>query len=205
MKPAILSDPTWQPLWGGIAVASSCLVLGLLALMASLQFKTDAGQEDADQIHAISDAKTNNENVVEQSRILVEYLPKYRAYIERGVIGDEQRLDWVEVLNQVAHRRRLPDLQYSLEAQQKVGGLPEGGLFELYETKMQLNMHVFHEGDAIEVLSALEQQAKGLFRVQRCEFRRERPTVELTGQATNLYGECRLSWITLKFPNSNAS
>lgn len=205
MKPAFLSDPSWKPLWSGLVAATVGLVLGLLALAGSAGYKTESRQEDLAQVQAVSEAKNSNESVVEKSRILRDYLPKYRAYIARGVIGDEQRLDWIEVLNDVASRRRLPDLQYALEPQHKLGTAPEGGPYELFETKMQLNMHIFHEGDAIEILTALEQKAKGLFRVQRCEFRRERATVELSGELTNLYGECRLSWITLKFPSVSPS
>jgi len=205
MKPAFLNDPSWKPLWSGLIAATVGLVLGLLALVGSAGYRTESRQEDLAQVQAVSEAKISNGSVVEKSRILRDYLPKYQAYIERGVIGDEQRLDWIEVLNEVAGRRRLPDVQYALEPQRKLGTVPEGSGYELFETRMQLNMHIFHEGDAIEILAALEQKAKGLFRVQRCDFRRERATVELSGELTNLYGECRLSWITLKFPSGNPS
>lgn len=204
MKPAFLSDPINKLLWRGLIGAVVSFVLGILILVGSDRYKTEAQQEDVAQVQAVSEAKNSNDSIVTQSGILRDYLPKYRDYIERGVIGDEQRLDWVEVLNEIASRRRLPDLQYALEPQRKLASTPEGGAFELFETKMQLNMHIFHEGDAIEILAALEQQAKGLFSVQRCEFRRERAAVELSGELTNLYVECRLLWTTLKFPSGSA-
>ncbi len=115
----------------------------------------------------------------------------------RGVIGDEQRLDWVELLKEIRDRRRLLDLQYEIAPQRPLDANPVGG-FGFYASSMTVQLKLLHEEDLTRLLDDLRQQARALIQVKSCSVSRLPRGGSDSGLPAQLQAECRIDWITLR-------
>jgi hypothetical protein len=115
----------------------------------------------------------------------------------RGVIGEEQRLEWVELLKEIRDKRRLIDLRYEIAPQRPLEPTPGNG-FAFYASSMQIQLKLLHEEDLTRLLDDLRLQAKALIQVKSCTVSRlPRGEAEnaLRGQ---LQADCQIDWITLR-------
>lgn len=119
----------------------------------------------------------------------------------RGVIGEEQRLDWVELLRDIRNNRRLLDIQYEFSPQQPLGN--GQGPWSFQVSSMRLQLQLLHEEDLLNVLADLRNTAKAQVLVRSCEVSRQpRPPGESQGLHANLKAQCLLDWITLRGPQT---
>ncbi len=119
----------------------------------------------------------------------------------RGVIGEEQRLDWVELLRDIRNNRRLLDIQYEFSPQQPLGN--GQGPWSFQVSSMRLQLQLLHEEDLLNVLADLRNTAKALVLVRSCEVSRQpHPPGESQGLHANLKAQCLLDWITLRGPQT---
>ena len=117
---------------------------------------------------------------------------------ERGVIGEEQRLDWVELLEAIRDTRRLLDLRYEIAPQRPLEAGAAGD-FVFSVSSMKVQMKLLHEEDLTRLLSDLRRQAKALIRIKGCNVERLPPTVaERAGDWANLQADCEIDWLTLR-------
>ncbi|WP_291992447.1 hypothetical protein [Candidatus Accumulibacter sp. ACC003] len=116
---------------------------------------------------------------------------------ERGIIGDEQRLDWVELLKELRDKHRLIDLQYEISPQRQLDGKP-GDHFAFFASAMKVQLKLLHEEDLSRLISDLRSQARALVRVRSCQVARLPATSEdrSSGRA-NLSANCEIDWLTL--------
>lgn len=119
----------------------------------------------------------------------------------RGAIGEEQRLDWVELLKEIRDKRRLIDLQYELAPQRSLDTNPGSGL-AFYASSMKLRLKLLHEEDLTRLLDDLRKQAKALIQVKRCDVSRlPRSGPERDDSPAQLQAECQIDWVTLREAN----
>lgn len=119
----------------------------------------------------------------------------------RGVIGEEQRLDWVELLRDIRNNRRLLDIQYEFSPQQPLGN--GQGPWSFQVSSMRLQLQLLHEEDLLNVLADLRNTAKAQVLVRSCEVSRQpRPPGDNQGLHANLKAQCLLDWITLRGPQT---
>jgi hypothetical protein len=125
-----------------------------------------------------------------------EYQPKFVQLRERGFVGDERRLDWIEYVQRSQEKRGLLPMTYEIAAQQQfqVDPAMSTGSFQLRGSKMTLRLALWHEGDLINLLGDLKQSG---FNVPvGC-------TLVRTGLASDTFppsaleAECQLYWLTL--------
>ncbi|WP_153115410.1 hypothetical protein [Rhodocyclus tenuis] len=126
----------------------------------------------------------------------------------RGVIGEEQRLEWVELLRDIRDTHRLIDLQYEispqrpLESDSRNGDANSAGDaagFRFYVSSMKLQLKLLHEEDLIRLVEELQQRAKALIQVKSCGVTRlPRSGIERAGSAAQLQAECQIDWITVR-------
>lgn len=114
---------------------------------------------------------------------------------ERGIIGAEQRLEWIELLKEIRDRHRLVELHYELSPQRALDNNPPGKI-GLYASAMKLQLKLLHEEDLLRLLDELQQKASALIQVKYCNISRLPRTGSDTLLAT-LQAECSLDWITL--------
>jgi hypothetical protein len=142
----------------------------------------------------IDDANRNNQ-------ILVDHEDNFYRLKNRAVIGDENRLSWVEVIQRVANERGLVSIKYNIASQEldKHENLKtDFAGIDVFLSKMSLDMKLMHEGDFFAVLDALKRDAKGLFVVDRCDLELLSPGTPPSLVSDNIRANCDLSWYTIK-------
>jgi hypothetical protein len=114
----------------------------------------------------------------------------------RGIIGDEQRLEWVELLKDIREKRRLVDLEYEISPQHPLDSTAGSG-FAFFVSTMKVQLKLLHEEDLTRFLSDLRQRAKALIQVKSCSVSRlPRGTGDGSGSAL-LQADCQIDWVTL--------
>jgi len=138
---------------------------------------------------------------------LTEKLTRFQSLRERGYIGPERRLDWVEAIARIKTARRIFKLEYDLAPQRQIDAsiLPGGGSvggFEIMSSQMRLQIHLLHEGELLNFLADLRGDLRGtvqaLVRVRSCAIQRLTPNTADRGSRAQLQAECILEWVTLK-------
>lgn len=142
--------------------------------------------------------------VDEDERLIRARYPEFRQLAAAGLLGEEQRLDWVEALRDVDHALRLPALRYSIEAQQAYPGTsaPTAAPYSLRSSDMTLTLGLLHEGDLIRLFDALRGAQVGLFSVEACALTRATTGSAPAAHEARVTGECALRWVTLRPPTS---
>lgn len=131
---------------------------------------------------------SNEENEVKQKSQI------FRQLQERGIIGEEQRLEWIELLKDIRTNRRLLDLEYEILPQRLLDG-GNTGEYSFYASAMKLQIKLLHEEDLDRLLNDLRSQAKALIMVRSCHVWRL-PT--RSDEHANLLADCEVDWVTLR-------
>lgn len=124
-----------------------------------------------------------------------DYQPRFMTLLERGFVGEERRLDWIEHIQHIRESRLLLPITYEISAQQAFQVDPEVpiGALELRGSKMKLQMDLLHEGDLLNFLDDLKH--KGFYTVQECKIKRA--GTESESGHLPLAAECVIYWLTL--------
>jgi hypothetical protein len=126
---------------------------------------------------------------------------RFNALRARGVIGEEQRLEWVELLKAIRDQRRLLDLQYEFAPQRELDAKSDAkpdGNFTFFASTMKVQIKLLHEEDLTRFLADLSQQARALIQVKSCNVSRLQRDASENGSAAQLLADCQIDWITLR-------
>lgn len=150
------------------------------------------------------EAESQKQQASEQlSRVQTElhdlryYTPLYNALTERGVIGKEQRLEWLELLEKSQQSSNVIAIQYRFAPQAEPKSVPAGlrlSAYKLYTSPLELTLHALHEEQVLHFLQLMEKNAQGLPFLNRCEMAKStaaQPPVRLTAS-------CHFEWYTLQ-------
>ena len=180
-------------------------VFGMLLMVAlgvaSVLFSRSQVKQ-ADQAFSATQSERNNQDTKlkrlrSEERQIREHAALFNALKARGVIGEEQRLEWVELLKEIRERHRLIELRYEISPQQPLEKPPVGTL-ALHASTMKLQLNLLHEEDLTRLLDDLRRQAHALLQVKRCDVSRmQRSGPENTLQGY-LQAECLIDWITVR-------
>lgn len=144
--------------------------------------------------------------VAEEAQDARGHAARFAALVERGVIGTERRLEWVEQMRRAKAARKLYDLQFEIAPQQAIEAalLPgSSGDYEFRSSAMRLHMHLLHEGDLLGFIGDLRDGAHAYLRPRSCVVERLAPSAsEAPGRATavgpQLRADCIIDWITIQ-------
>lgn len=138
--------------------------------------------------------------VDEEEKLIRSHLPDFVKLYNSGIIGDEQRLNWIEVLRAAGEEINLPSLNYQIESQQPyTPAFPlNQGKYRLYTSKMLLNMQLLHEGDLFRILDKLDTEAKGSYSISSCTFGQTATQITDDPDASNISARCEVLWFTIK-------
>ena len=174
-----------------ISVGGVALYVALDAKERAERAKVSIGVQFAEADGKLKQVR-DEESEVKQKSIVFNKLQ------ERGIIGDEPRLDWVELLKEIRDQHRLIDLRYEIAPQRQLDGQPSND-FAFYASAMKLQLKLLHEEDLTRLLDDLRQQAKALIRVKSCRMERLEATGEERGGGrANLQADCEIDWLTLR-------
>lgn len=183
------------------ALKTSLLILLVVFLISGLGVwwsakmlaQSDIAREQ--QLRANADAKQKLQRSNTDRQLIVQHRHAYQALIARGFVGAENRLAWLEAVQQANRDANLYGLDYSLEprsmVQQPGLGVPLG------QTVMKIRMQMLVEDDLGQFINALQQRTASLFRVRTCQIARSSDTPPQPVNKPELETECELLWFTI--------
>ncbi len=123
----------------------------------------------------------------------------FQGLLDRGILQEERRLDFIERLDALKVRHRLISLEYDIDPQ-RVLPLAGGRVFNALEvmgSKVKVRLKALHEGDALAFLEDLATPARGFHALSRCQLKRvERVAADVSNP--RIEADCTLEWISLK-------
>lgn len=186
-------------------------VTGLLAtvlLWVTAHRHSTAQEAFSTQESNYTAAKRRYEEARHNRELYKQYLDKYRQLVSAGIIGEEQRLSWIEGLQNINKQFRFASLNYEIEPQAAASmpgmDIPED--IRLNVSAMKLTAGLLHEGDAVSLWEALRRQAKGFYALTGCDLvstmNRESPVIKYTPYTSYVQLECMLDWYTIEVRSS---
>lgn len=176
-----------------ILIASLLSSAALVGTGRAILIKQQNGKNQAQSQR--NDANNKRRQAETDKQEIHDYQPKFVTLRERGFVGEERRLDWMEHIQHIRESRKLLPIAYEISAQQVFQVDPEITLgdLELRGSKMKLQMDLLHEGDLLNFLDDLKH--KGFYTAQEC-------TVKRAGTAPGgtylpIAAECVIYWLTL--------
>jgi hypothetical protein len=195
-----LPPKTGQRIAGPALVAVALIAAGAAAVAATSQLlaatrveqQAARAQRGAEQDQLV--------RVTDEAREIRERLVDYQKLVDRGVVGEERRLDWVDRINAIKAARKLPEVKYSIGPQRLAAypGITGGGEVEFLASPMQLDLALLHEEDLFRVIGDLRRDLSALVVVKACNVERTGETVKARGLAPRLRARCELDLVTIR-------
>jgi len=162
---------------------------------------TKAKRDLVQQQVKLREARTQLQKARDDNAAIAKYLNRYLDLQRVGLIGDEQRINWLDALRFANQEGRLFGVSYQIGSQQPYPYASEldPGPLTLHQSVMKVTVRLLHEGDLLPFLGTLTGQRVGVFSVDQCTMER----IDTGGSARNRFNvraECDLAWITLRPP-----
>jgi len=195
-----LPPKTGQRIAGPALVAVALIAAGAAAVAATSQLLTATQAEQ--QAARLQRAAEQNQlvQVTDEAREIRERLVDYQRLVDRGVVGEERRVDWVDRINAIKAARKLPEVKYSIGPQRPAAypGITGGGEVEFLASPMQLDLALLHEEDLFRVIGDLRRDLSALVVVKACNVERTGETAKARGLAPRLRAHCELDLVTIR-------
>ncbi|MGK5050553.1 hypothetical protein [Janthinobacterium sp. RB2P8] len=193
------------PVWLGelhlVRGALLCFALTLLASVLLLSLSAAYRMREAQQLDMArrtrSAATTLFNHAEAEKQEIRAYEPQFLVLRQRGLIGEENRLGWIDAIRRSQEQRKLLPISYDISPQQGLQvPLPMVmGQYHLRGSRMRLQMDLLHEMDLLNLLDDLRQA--GYFAVQDCTLKRQAAAGGGSEAPPTLGAECELLWLTL--------
>jgi len=191
---------TLRPLYLPLAVAIGLVAAGIAVVVATNHYLDRARLQHRIALTDRQAIQNKLSRATDEEREIREKLVDYRRLLARGVIGDEQRLDWVEAIGQIKTDRKLFEIKYQIEPQRtlELPGLTPGADVEFRVSPLKVEMQLLHEGDLFVFLDDLRRNLKSHVMVRECSMQRlDRSTVE-KGVVPRLRAACTIDLVTIR-------
>lgn len=184
-------------------VAVAMMAAGATAVVLSERYLAKTRAERLAAAEERRGALDKLSRATSEEREIRDKLVDYRRLLDRGVIGDEQRLDWVETIAQIKTARKIADIKYSISPQRAFdvpGAGAAGGDVEFRISELKLDLQLLHEGDLMVFLDDLQRQLKTHVMVRSCSLQRldRSGTAVPTGATPRLRADCVVDLLTIR-------
>ncbi|HEX9181388.1 MAG TPA: hypothetical protein VF859_13385 [Burkholderiales bacterium] len=146
------------------------------------------------------EARNRVRSVTSEKQELLAVYPQYRSLAERGIIGPDRRLDWVETVETLGRKHGLFSVTYNMEAQKPLEAPAAAAAragFDVNVSRMTLAIEALHEGQLLDFLNAIKTESQGLTLIEGCSLTRIGTGRELR-YAPQIAATCSLGWVTLR-------
>lgn len=181
------------------ALATTLVVLGVAALVVSSDYLDAARNAQNAARQGRTAAQDRVSKVSEEERDIRDNLKYFDQMRTRGIIGVQNRLDWIEAIARIKNTRKLSEIKYSIEAQKPLDypGVISSPNAEFVVSRMKLEMLLLHEGDLLDFLDDLKGEGRAHVNVKRCTVTRTVPATT-TSLQPRLRAECVVDLISVK-------
>lgn len=194
----------WAYLKGAFAVCAVCAVLSAGLLAGGYYFRARMNQVNQANHHRFREVSQRYLSVDQEEKTFLEQQPKFMALQRRGIVGQENRLSWLETLRHASKAIKLPEVNYQLAAQTPYTPpyALNAGAFQIFSSAMKLELGLLHEGDFLDLLDQLDKNAAGLYSVSKCSFTRSEAVIKPLPDHKNISASCELQWYTVNLPGT---
>lgn len=146
----------------------------------------------------LKDARTRFQRSGDERDLIVRFLPPYMELRGRGLIGPEQRINWLDALRNTNQQARLFGAEYQVSTQQPYPYAQElnAARLGMAQSVMKLGLRLAHEGELMRFFRLLEKENAGAFEINECILERAAGESPVNTQP-NVRADCELAWITL--------
>lgn len=136
----------------------------------------------------------------DEEREIREKLVDYQRLREQGIVGDENRLDWIDTIKAIKSERKLYDLRYRIDARRPIDypGWKAGGDVEFMMSRMRLEAMLAHEIDLVNLLGDLSTRLAPHVSIRSCRIDRLEQGKPITAPGPKLRSDCVLDLITVR-------
>jgi hypothetical protein len=138
--------------------------------------------------------------VKQEEKLVKQYYPEFISLYNKGIIGQERRLNWIETLRNSSENSKLISLRYEIDPQ--VQYTPDYtlnyGIYKLFNSAMKLNMDLLHTGDLKKLINDLNRNTQGTFNISSCKLKRTGGSRFAMEIKPNIAAECKLHWFNIK-------
>jgi len=192
--------------WNILAICASLLV-STLALYSSGEYAEKMQRDRRDAQSQLNDIRHRLSTAHEDQKNMETYAGEYGALIDRKIIGDDHRLDWMEGLENIRRQNLVVDFSYNIAPQKIYTPQPgiDSGNFDIHYSDTKIQLDLLHEGQLLAFFNALRKNIKGQYQLEGCALIRATADDDKeagTATTAHLKAECSGGWITLK--NRNA-
>jgi len=188
-----------------LAAFTVVLLLMVTIVIMSDVYKTKASDENDRTMREMRSWRNKIDEANKNNQILVKHEDTFKRLVDESVIGDENRLSWVEVVQNVVESRKLTSVKYDIASRVLLDKKLLDKKYkdiDVFRSVMSLDMKLIHEGDLFVMLNALKNEAKGLVTVDKCDIELVNKNINegviAQGDTVNMSAYCELSWYTLK-------
>jgi hypothetical protein len=192
----------WNALRSHLILFIVALFLGVVALYAS-QYYLDTRfaaekklQQELTQIEKIYQDSLNAVDILQKS------YPRFRDFYARGFLGDEQKLLLINYMHELEILIDIPSLRYQISTHETALTLPHLTFAEtlvIYQSEMQLQLGLLHEGDLFQVIRVLHQQkTAALFSIERCTLILSPNSQQTSLKQAKINANCSLKWTYMR-------
>jgi len=192
--------------WSMLAVCASVLISAAILYISN----TYIGNSQKDLRSARNmrnDARMRLAAAHEDSDNMSIYSSEYGALIKRKIIGDDQRLDWIDGMERLRQMNLVWDFRYRIAPQKIYAPKPpiNSGNFNIRYSEMELQFDLLHEAQLADFFTALPKNAQGWYQLEGCTLQRSATTEENAAMSSGaqLSAKCTGGWITLKNRNTS--
>lgn len=155
-----------------LPVASACFMAAALAAAVWLH------GEQTDRFSSFSQrydsVRRDFDKLLAEQRMVQRYESRYERLHRLGIIGPEDRLDWIETMRTTAESLSLPRVTYSIEPQLEVSAPVRSAVrsndMKIRVSHAALQLGVSHELDVLRFFDELQRNAPGLIKVDECDL-----------------------------------
>lgn len=200
-----------KPLQKELIIFIICLLLASTVIFISYTSLQAARENLSAQQQTLDAAKARYYLAVEHKALLDKFAERYAELPEKNIVGEENRLSWVDAIETIAKQLRLPHLKYRIEKRQALDATQLKQTFpgiDVFFSSMIMELQLLHEGDLYRFLDQLQNSARGIFNVERCAMQKNstlHSSVLQSGTDKNFSTVCVLNWYTLQPASNNKS
>ncbi len=193
----------WDLLRGQLIFALISLLISIAIVYITYDYMGASGKQYIRERAQLNEVIRKYKAAVIDESIYKQYVTAFQAYESHNIIGDENRLLWIETLQKINAELQFPVFKYEIKPRQDFTldsdqNHREQGLLT-YESAMRLTLGLLHEGDLFEMLDRFKKANVGLFEVRSCSITRNNreDNLSLDGTTANFAADCFISWYTI--------
>lgn len=186
-----------------IALLLILCAIGGGAVWSTLQLQKAGEKAYKESNAARADIRAKLARARDEQAELRDKIGRFKALQDRGFIGPEQRLDWVETMARIRVARRIHRLEYDFAPQRPAdvsilpGGAGAGG-YDFMASQMRLSAQFLHEGELLGLIDEIRASVRALLQLRSCTLERIPVNPGDRGNPAQIKAECTLEWITLR-------